>query len=406
MTFVNAKEAYRIIYLTIAFFLRRFFHIIAGDTDLRPNTFTYNAVINTLAKSCEPGAAAKAENVLKNMVNRYTTGGVDDVKPTTINFNTVLDAWAKSRGGKAAAERAEMILEWMNELYQSGCTEIICDTISYNAVIDSWARSDCKEGPERAEQIFNYMNLLQQKGSKVVHPDSYTYNSLINAWAKSGAEGAVYRAEKVFELMNRKYQEGDRNLKPNTRTHTSLIDAYAKSGEPYAAKKAEQILLTMQALFERTLDIEVRPNTHTANAVMNACAFTKNDSNKTEALDIAFRVFDWISNQTDIHPDAYTFTIMLSVCSNLLPRHDRATRFGHASSLFQKCCQSGYVNSYVLSKLKQTITNEEFLSMMNYKRNASISNLPKSWTKSVKHHNPRMSNKSRRHSSSSQQYKR
>ena len=33
----------------------------AGDNDLKPNTFTYNAVINALAKSGEPGAAARAE---------------------------------------------------------------------------------------------------------------------------------------------------------------------------------------------------------------------------------------------------------------------------------------------------------------------------------------------------------
>ena len=49
-------------------------------------------VINALAKSGEPGAAARAERVLQNMVNRHRNGGSDDVKPTTINFNTVCDA--------------------------------------------------------------------------------------------------------------------------------------------------------------------------------------------------------------------------------------------------------------------------------------------------------------------------
>ena len=60
---------------------------LAGDADLKPNTFTYNAVINALAKSGEVGAAARAERVLQNMVNRYRSAGSDDVKPTTINFN-------------------------------------------------------------------------------------------------------------------------------------------------------------------------------------------------------------------------------------------------------------------------------------------------------------------------------
>jgi hypothetical protein len=68
----------------------------AGDMDLKPNTFTYNAVINALAKSGEAGAAARAERVLQNMVNRHRNGGGDDISPTTININTVLDAWAKT----------------------------------------------------------------------------------------------------------------------------------------------------------------------------------------------------------------------------------------------------------------------------------------------------------------------
>lgn len=39
-------------------------------------------------KSGEPGAAARAERVLHNMVNRHRHGASEDVKPTTINFNS------------------------------------------------------------------------------------------------------------------------------------------------------------------------------------------------------------------------------------------------------------------------------------------------------------------------------
>ena len=50
-------------------------------------------VINALAKSGEPSAAARAERVLHNMVNRHKHGASDDVKPTTINFNSVSAAY-------------------------------------------------------------------------------------------------------------------------------------------------------------------------------------------------------------------------------------------------------------------------------------------------------------------------
>lgn len=187
-----------------------------------------------------------------------------------------------------------------------------------------------------------------------------------------------------MEIMETKYRNGDSSLKPNTRTYTSLIDCWAKSGESLAAKKAEQILVTMQAKYEETRDIEAKPNTHTANAVMNACAFTTKVENKGEALSIAFRVFEWLLMQRDISPDAYSYTIMLSVCSNLLPRQDRETRYSHARELFMKCRESGHVNDFVLRKLRHTVTQEEFLCLVDYRVNSSASNLPVSWTRNAR----------------------
>lgn len=357
---------------------------LAGDLNLKPNTFTYNAVINSLAKSGESGAAERAERVLQNMVNRHSAGGVNDVKPTTVNFNAVLDAWAKSRGGRSAAERAEKILEWMDSLYKSGYTSIKPDTITFNACIDTWARSGDPRAPGRAEQILRHMNQLHTAGNIDIKPDSYTYNTVINAWAKSGENGAANKAEHLLSVMEQKYRDGDSSLKPNTRTYTTTIDAWAKSGEPCAAKKAEQILIAMQNMYETTRDATAKPNAHTANAVMNACAFTKIGEDKPGAISIAFRVFEWVLAHKDVHPDAYTFTIMLSVCSNLLPRQDRAARYSHARVLFSKCCEAGYVNDYVLRKLRQTVTEEEFISLVNYKENASVANLPKPWSRNVR----------------------
>jgi Pentatricopeptide repeat domain/PPR repeat len=236
---------------------------------LKPNTFTYNAVINALAKSGEPGAAARAERVLQNMVNRHRNGGSDDVKPTTINFNTVLDAWAKSGGGRQAAERAEEILEWMDRLHKGGNPDVKPDTITFNAVLDSWARSGERMAPHRAEQILDHMDELYRSGNSGVKPDTYTYNTLINAWAKCSERGSAARAEHVLCVMENRYNDGDKDFKPNTRTYTSVIDALAKSGEKGAAIRCEQRLNIMIERYEATGDSDAKPNVHTANAVCN-----------------------------------------------------------------------------------------------------------------------------------------
>ena len=92
-----------------------------------------------------------------------------------------------------------------------------------------------------------------------------------------------------------------------------------------------------------------------------------------------------------MEPDAYTYTILLSVCSNLLPREDRTSRFSHAKSFFEKCCESGHVNDYVLRKLRQTVSEQEYLTLVDY---LGAGALPASWTRKIGHKNTRFSNSS------------
>ena len=87
-----------------------------------------------------------------------------------------------------------------------------------------------------------------------------------------------------------------------------------------------------------------------------------------------------------MEPDSYTYTILLSVCSNLLPREDRASRFSHAQSFFSKCCESGYVNDFVLRKLRQTVSEQEYLTLVDYQGTGT---LPPSWSRKVGHKNTR-----------------
>ena len=117
---------------------------------------------------------------------------------------------------------------------------------------------------------------------------------------------------------------------------------------------------------------------------MQACAFSKNHEDREEALQIAFRVFDWLANQTDMCPDSYTYTILLSVCANLLPREDGPLRFAHARNFFESCRDAGYVNDYVLRKLRQTVSDEEYLVLVDYRTDTSASGMPPQWTRNAK----------------------
>lgn len=120
------------------------------------------------------------------------------------------------------------------------------------------------------------------------------------------------------------------------------------------------------------------------NVFLQACAFSKNDEDRKEALQIAFRVFDWLANQSEMEPDSYTFTILLSVCANLLPREDGNVRFLHAQAFFVACRDAGHVNDYVLRKLRQTVNEDEFLNLIEYRTDVSAAGMPSSWTRNAK----------------------
>jgi hypothetical protein len=91
-----------------------------------------------------------------------------------------------------------------------------------------------------------------------------------------------------------------------------------------------------------------------------------------------------LANQSELDPDSYTFTILLSVCANLLPRDDGNSRFLHAQAFFVACRNAGYVNDYVLRKLRQTVNEDEFLNLIEYRTDVSAAGMPPTWTRNAK----------------------
>ena len=102
-----------------------------------------------------------------------------------------------------------------------------------------------------------------------------------------------------------------------------------------------------------------------------------------QALAMAFRTFEWLDNQVDIRPDAYTFTIMLSVCANVIPKDNPQLRLENAAMLFHKCCESGHLNDHVLWKLKLTVNESEYYQLVGAGVDTKSSDLDPSWSRTV-----------------------
>ena len=97
-------------------------------------SYFVQTVLDAWAKSGGGRAAAERAEEILEWMDRLYKGGNPDVKPDTITFNAVLDAWARS-GDRVAPHRAEQILDHMDDLYRAGNRGVKPDTYTYNTLV-------------------------------------------------------------------------------------------------------------------------------------------------------------------------------------------------------------------------------------------------------------------------------
>lgn len=352
----------------------------------KPNINTYNLAIRALAKK---GAPERAEAILMQILdhNGNSNGhGNVSVKPNSATFNHVMDAWAGSNDSEASS-RAERILEKMEALYEAGIKDVSPNRDTYSAFINVLVKSGKKGSVAKAEQALAKMEAKFRAGEYSMRPSEVTYNIVINALANSRELDSAERAERVLRnMLQNNNTAGDTGIgvvKPNVISFTSVINAWAKSGRRGAALRAEKILALLQEHYAAG-NVDVKPDTQAYTAVIHACTSTKHDEDKNGALKIAFRIFKQMATSNGTCPNEYTYAILLSACSQLLPVEDQETRFTVAKALFEKCCEAGFVNDYVLKKLRKTVaTTKQYIQLVGSFELRAV-NLPNYWTRNVK----------------------
>ena len=104
-----------------------------GDLKEGPSKIVYSTVINCWAKSDLPESPQRARDILKSMIHHYQNG-IEEVRPNTITYNSVLDAYARQGHTNGATE----ILKMMEDDFDAGNIDAIVDLRTYNILIDTW----------------------------------------------------------------------------------------------------------------------------------------------------------------------------------------------------------------------------------------------------------------------------
>ena len=241
---------------------------------MRPNRVTYNSVITAWARSGEKGGALAAERLLEEMYEEYydnqKRGGDDDddydddggdLKPDSRSWNAVINAVARSRDPDCA-DRARSLLDEMGRLYDMGDSDLVPDALTFGAVINAYANSGEAGASDRAAQLLLHMESLHQMGYDGARPTTFVYNSCMNAFAKDPLTGGggggttsldrAARAEQLLDSMEKRYDEmGVVGVMPDCISYGTVINAYANSNARLSGERADAVLPRMIRRFLR-----------------------------------------------------------------------------------------------------------------------------------------------------------
>ena len=198
-----------------------------GREDLRPDTSTYNQVMNVHASL---GHTKRVMMLLEELEHRYESTKDSDLAPDKFTYTTAIKAQANN------PQKADMLLQRMEESAAMGQRHLKPSIVTYTTVIGIWAATNTRAGLMRATEILNTMN---------AHPNSSTYAELIYGWARSGMRESGFRANEILDLLEALPPSKQRGAEMS-KLYNAVILAWSRSGDPDAARRAEVLLDTLE----------------------------------------------------------------------------------------------------------------------------------------------------------------
>ena len=141
-------------------------------------------------------APKNAEKLLLKMAELSDDHGFD-LRPNTETYNRLLNCWAKSTRIESG-ERAEVILREMDGLKSLGDDEAAPDIYSYNSVLNAWSNSGDAAALTRIDNLILEMILT---GNPNLLPDSFSYGTWLKAIASSEESDRERRLKEVMKTM-------------------------------------------------------------------------------------------------------------------------------------------------------------------------------------------------------------
>jgi pentatricopeptide repeat protein len=211
-----------------------------SSSKLVPDLFSFNIVLNAIAKSGREDAGRQAQTLYEEMLEI-------GVAPDIITFNSLMNAFAQSAVARSALNS------------RHGEKDLIIESRDTKNESDDVGR--------QAQALFDDMI------ARGVTPDSTTYNSLLNVFAK---HGHARKAQQLLDRMERDEWNGHWRIAfvTNQRliAYNTVLSAWVKSGRMHNNDDVGllEAAVSTQAMLQRMRKHEVRPNGLSYAAVLNS----------------------------------------------------------------------------------------------------------------------------------------
>jgi len=276
-------------------------YLSTHDIIIQPSDKSYNKVINAWAKCRLRDAASQAERILKFMDDDFQSGRNTNAKPNAVSYNTVLMA-NTYLNGEEAASNAYRILQKIEQIYKDGDENMKPDSITYYMVIKTFSRVQDSKSLQMAEKIL--------QGMKITLPNEYIYLTIIDGWAKSDEPDADVRAESILNHLIESYKTGNVKLRPTYRGFESTLKAINKVNKSDAPERSESLLEQLIGFYNDG-DQSCKPNVNIFFTVIDTWDKSK-QSEKADKTVVVLRKMQDIG----IRPITSIYDAILRTCAN------------------------------------------------------------------------------------------
>lgn len=254
---------------------------LTGESDICPNAFGYNIVMDGISKSNAKEAPDMIEDLYKRMVKLSTKGtqAKDDknepflrsdcahwsnVTPDTITYSIMIEILGLSEEPDSM-KRVDKFLETVQKEYDETNKAELKPVIRLaNSAINAYLKYSNRHSREekghtnnawqvakKVNDIYNKWNRkYKETGDVDYQPDITAVTQIIESYSRCGDVAATERGEALFESAYKEWKErGNERLKPSSKAFTVMINAWAKTRDERSPTKAEELIQRMEEIY-------------------------------------------------------------------------------------------------------------------------------------------------------------